>query len=139
MVDPNGGDVGAGSTTKVTAKVRHRFENTELDKPVEATMTGVKSIEPAGSKVPSPASFTYTAGSKPEDAGVVTFRSVSNRGIGETTATFTVGGKELEVSIDGTSTTSALGVSYRTTVKVAKLRLVRQPDGSSLGKAPATT
>jgi hypothetical protein len=131
--------VGADSTTKVSAKVRHRFENTELDKPVEATMTGVKSIEPAGSKVPSPASFTYTAGPKPEDAGIVTFKSVSNRGIGETTATFTVGGKELAVSIDGKSTTSAFGVSYRTAVKVNGLRLARQPDGSYLGSAPATT
>ena len=139
VVDPNGGDVGAGSTTKVTAKVRQRFENAELDKPVEATMTGVKSIEPAGSKVPSPASFTYTAGAQPEDAGIVTFKSVSNRGIGETTSTFTVGGKELDVTIDGRSTTSALGVSYRTTVKVSKLRLARQPDGSYQGSAPATT
>ncbi len=138
-VDPNGGDVGAGSTMTVTAKVRHKFENTELDKPVQATMTGVKSIEPSGTKVPSPATFKYSAGPSPQDAGIVTFKSVSNRGIGETTATFTVGGKELEVTVDGSSTTSALGASYRTTVKVTKLRLARQPDGSYLGSAPATT
>ena len=91
-VDPKGGDVGANSATTVTAKVRQHFENVELDKPVAATMSGIKSIEPSGKKVPSPATFTYTAGAKPKDAGIVTFKSVSNRGIGETTVTFTVGG-----------------------------------------------
>ena len=92
VVDPKGGSVGQDSTTTVTAKVRHRFEGGELDKPVEATVSGVKSIEPAGQKVPAPATFTYTAGSKQGDTGKVTFKSVSNRGIGETTVTFTVGG-----------------------------------------------
>jgi hypothetical protein len=92
VVDPNGGDVGANSATDVTAKVRHKFENVDLDKTVVATMTGVKSIEPNAQKVKAPAKFTYTAGPKPKDAGIVTFKSVSNRGIGETTVTFKVGG-----------------------------------------------
>ena len=92
VVDPAGGDVAANSTTSVTAKVRHKFEGNELNKPVEATVAGVKSIEPAGQRQPAPATFTYTAGPKPGDAGEVTFKSVSNRGIGETTVKFTVGG-----------------------------------------------
>jgi hypothetical protein len=76
----------------VTAKVRQRFEGAELDKPVEASLSGVKLIEPAGQKVPAPATFIYTAGSKDGDKGEVSFKSVSNRGIGETKVTFTVGG-----------------------------------------------
>ncbi len=92
VVAPDGGDVSANSTTSVTAKVRQHFENAELDKAVEATLSGVKSIEPAAKKVPSPATFTYTAGPNPKDAGIVTFKSVSNRGIGEKAVTFTVGG-----------------------------------------------
>jgi hypothetical protein len=92
VVDPAGGDVAANSTTSVTAKVRHRFENKELNKPVEATVAGVKTIEPAGQRQPAPATFTYTAGGKPADTGNVTFKSISNRGIGESTVTFTVGG-----------------------------------------------
>ncbi len=92
VVDPKGGDVAADSKTTVTAKVRHKFDGGELQKPVVATLAGVKAIEPAGQKVPSPASFTYTAGPNPKDKGEVTFKSVSNRGIGETTVTFTVGG-----------------------------------------------
>ena len=92
VVDPEGGDVAANSATSVTATVRHRFDGNELNKPVEATMTGVKSIEPAGQRQPAPATFTYAAGAKPGEAGDVTFKSVSNRGIGETTVKFTVGG-----------------------------------------------
>lgn len=92
VVDPKGGDVAADSKTSVSAKVRHRFDPGELQKPVVATLKGVKSIEPAGQKVPSPATFTYTAGANPKDSGEVTFKSVSNRGIGETSVTFSVGG-----------------------------------------------
>jgi hypothetical protein len=92
VIDPAGGNVAKDSTTTVTAKVRHRFEGNELDKPVKATLSGVKSIEPSGQNVKAPATFTYTAGPKEDDKGTVTFKSVSNRGIGETTVTFTVGG-----------------------------------------------
>jgi hypothetical protein len=92
VVDPAGGDVAANATTSVTAKVRHKFDGNELNKPVEATVAGVTSIEPAGQRQPAPATFTYTAGPKPGDAGEVTFKSVSNRGIGETTVKFIVGG-----------------------------------------------
>lgn len=92
VVDPQGGNVAPDSKTTVTTKVRQKFEASELDKPVEANLSGVKLIEPAGQKVPAPATFTYTAGAKEGDSGEVTFKSVSNRGIGETPVTFTVGG-----------------------------------------------
>jgi len=90
IVDPEGGDVEADSTTDVTAAVRHRFEGNELDKPVEATLAGVTAIEPAGRKQPAPATSIYTAGPNEGDKGDVTFESVSNRGIGKKTVTFTV-------------------------------------------------
>ena len=93
LVDPKGGEVESGSVTDVTAKVRHKIEGNELDKPVEAKLTsGVKTIDPSGSKVKSPAKFRFTAGSDAGDAGGVAFESVSNRGIGQTSVTFTVGG-----------------------------------------------
>jgi hypothetical protein len=92
VVAPAGGNVGASSTTDVVVKVRHRFDGGELDKRVEATMTGTKAIEPAGQRVPAPATFVYTAGPAPGDTGTVTFKSVSNRGIGQSTVTFIVGG-----------------------------------------------
>ncbi len=90
IVDPEGGDVDPDSITDVIAKVRHKFEGNELDKPVEATLVGVKAIDPAGEKQPAPATVGFTAGSKNGDVGEVTFKTVSNRGIGEKTVKFTV-------------------------------------------------
>lgn len=91
---PNGGDVTKDSVTSVTVTVKQKFEGTELDKPVEAvSFSGVKSIDPAaGQKQPAPATFRYTAGSTDGDKGAVTFKSVSNRGIGQTSVQFVVGG-----------------------------------------------
>jgi hypothetical protein len=91
---PNGGDVGKDSVTSVKVTVKQRYEGTELDKPVEAvSFSGVKSIDPAaGQKQPAPATFRYTAGSTDGDKGGVIFKSVSNRGIGQTGVTFVVGG-----------------------------------------------
>jgi hypothetical protein len=90
VATPKGGDVDANSVTEVVAKVRQRFDGNELTKPVVATLTGVKSVDPAGVKQPAPATFKYTAGAKPGAKGELKLESVSNRGIGTTTVTFTV-------------------------------------------------
>jgi hypothetical protein len=88
---PKGGNVAHDSTTDVRVIVRQRYEDVELDKPVTASLdAGPKSIAPAGQALPAPATFTYTAGPKAGDTGVVTFKSVSNRGIGKTSVTFQV-------------------------------------------------
>lgn len=90
---PSGADVAKDSTTQVKVIVRQRYEDAELDKPVVATLdSGPKAIDPAGQALPAPATFTYTAGPKTGDNGVVTFTSTSNRGIGKTSVAFRVGG-----------------------------------------------
>jgi hypothetical protein len=90
LVSPEGGDVEKDSVTTVTAKVKHKVEGNELDKPVEAKLDGVKTIDPAGSKQKAPATFRYTAGSEDGDRGTVQLESVSNRGIGHASVTFTI-------------------------------------------------
>ncbi len=90
IVDPEGGDVDANSVTSVTATVRHIFEGEDLDKPVEATLTGVTSLDPAGEEQQSPATVSYTAGPEVDDVGEIKFESVSNWGIGSKTIKFTV-------------------------------------------------
>ncbi len=135
---PTRADVDPDSTTTLTAKVRHKFEGNELDKAVEATISGVKSIEPASQRVPSPASFTYTAGPDEGDSGDVALTSVSNRGIGKTTVTFTVNAKKLKVAISGKMTTSGFGVSYTTSLDFSDIVLSRQTDGTYAGSGPAT-
>jgi hypothetical protein len=74
--------VRTGSAIPFTASVRHRFEGSDLADPVVATVDpGAGSVTP-DTKVPAPATFTYTA---PDEAGHARVRlvSTSRRGIGE--------------------------------------------------------
>jgi hypothetical protein len=92
LIDPKSKDVEPESVTTITAKVRHKFENAELDKPVEAKLrSGPKAIEPSG-KQKAPATFRYTAGGESGDVGVVDFESASNRGLGSAAAGYSVAG-----------------------------------------------
>jgi hypothetical protein len=101
-VDPDGGDVEPNETKTVTATLRHKIEGTELDKPVEATFSGVKEISPVGEKQPAPASITFTAGPKEGDVGRIAFKSVSNRGIAEKAVIFAVRRLGWKVTFTGT-------------------------------------
>lgn len=138
IVDPEGGEVSPGEVKSVTATLRHKVDGNELDKPVEATLTGVQSLEPAGTSQPAPATVTYTAGPAQGDVGQIAFKSVSNRGIAEKTVTFTVGGESLDVSLKGTMTTSLGGISFSTTIDAPSIVLRRQADGTYAGSGPAT-
>jgi hypothetical protein len=102
IVDPEGGDVEADEVKDVTARLKHKIEGNDLDKPVEALLTGVKSIDPAGQKQPAPATVTYTAGPNENDHGTIAFKSVSNRGIAQKSVTFTVRQAGWKVTFDGT-------------------------------------
>ncbi len=74
-VEPN-------SETRFTANVRHKFEGAELPLPVIATLTGGQvSVAPAGTKVPAPAAFTYTAPDQPGQTATVGLETRSKRGI----------------------------------------------------------
>jgi hypothetical protein len=80
------------SDTPFTATVRHKFEGTELTVPVIATLAdGQVSVDPSGSKVPAPASFTYKAPDKSGQTATVTLETRSRRGIGILTVTFETG------------------------------------------------
>ena len=73
-------------------KTSHVVEGVELDKRVEATLTGEGSIDPAS--LPStPEVINYTAGEKGGDTGTISLVSRSRRGIGTTTLTIKVGDK----------------------------------------------
>ena len=81
---------------------------------------------------------------------IVQLESVSRQGIGRLKLTFHTGTKKLKVSIDGTMTTSAFGVSYTTTVHAKDIVLSQMatspqisPDGVTQtvtfsGGGPAT-
>jgi hypothetical protein len=101
IIDPKSGDVEADEVKDVTATLKHRIEGDELDKPVTATLVGVKSLEPAGQKQPAPATVTFTAGPREGDVGRIAFKSVSNRGIVETEVTYTVHASGWKVTFKG--------------------------------------
>lgn len=73
-----------------TAKPVHQIEQVDLDKPIVATFTGVKSAIPMDQELDPVASMTFTAGSNTGDQGTVNLKSTSNRGIATLTLTFTV-------------------------------------------------
>jgi hypothetical protein len=123
IVDPEGGDVEADEIKDVTATLKHKIEGNDLDKPVEATLTGVKTVEPAGEKQPAPATVTYTAGSEDGDIGKIAFKSVSNRGIAEKTVTFTVRPAAWTVTFDGTDTEAFGPVTNSFTASITDLTI----------------
>lgn len=122
-VDPDGGDVDADSVTDAAATVKHAFEGNELDKPVEAALVGVASIEPAGDRQPAPATVQYTAGPDDGDVGEVTFKTVSNRGIAERTVKFTVRPAAWDVTFLGTDTEVLGPVSNSFSARITDLRI----------------
>ncbi len=121
-IDPGDGDVEADEVKDVTATLKHLIEGNELDKPVVATRTGVKSVEPEGTKQPAPATVRFTAGPRDGDFGEIAFESVSNRGIAKKTVRFTVRSTGWNVAFTGTTTqvaNAALGpelVSLKATI-----------------------
>jgi hypothetical protein len=70
------------SETRFTANVHHKFEGTDLPLPVIATLSdGQVSVNPSGSKVPAPASFTYKAAEEINKSATVNLVTRSKRGV----------------------------------------------------------
>lgn len=138
IVSPEGGDVDRDSDTTVTVKVKHKIEGNELDKPVEPKFDGLKSIEPT-TKQKAPATYHYTAGSADGDRGSVTFESVSNRGIGHRTVTFTVGGGWKVSSVGSlTETVAATGSRHSVQVSFTDVKVIAGKDNALSGSGPIT-
>ncbi len=76
----------------IDVKTRHVVEGVELDKRVEATLSGEGSIDPS-SLPKTPEKINYTAGEKGGDTGTISLVSRSRRGIGNTTLTIKVANK----------------------------------------------
>ncbi len=89
--------VQTNSDTPFTATVRHKFEGGELQVPVIATLSdGQVSVNPSGTKVPAPATFTYTAPVENNKTATVNLVTRSKRGIANLDVKFKTGGPGLE-------------------------------------------
>ena len=130
-------EVGTGSSTEFEVGTGHRFDQ-KVTALIKATLDGKESLEPK--EVPKPpGTLTYVAPGEDDQTAIVDLISTSKQGIGRQRLLFHTSDEKLKVSINGTMTTSALGVSYTTTVAVSGIMLTKQSDGSFLGSAPVTT
>jgi len=128
-------DVEKGSSTVFQIAVDHRFGQAVSAK-IKVELDGKESIAPK--EVASTGSLTYVApNDKGQDANVL-LTSTSRQGIGRLKLTFHTGQKKLKVSIDGTMTTSALGVSYKTTLHIKDLLLTMTSETPKLSSDGAT-
>ncbi len=130
-VRPSPGDttVTTGSQTQVKVTVHHWVDKADVALPVKATLTGVKTIDPAGQPVTSPATFTFTAG-PPNSKGEVEYKVVSRRGIGSATRTFKVNGN-LSLDITGTLKMNAAGIwIYNLRIAGTDIQLTAADDGT---------
>ncbi|HEY7370684.1 MAG TPA: hypothetical protein VIF57_00805 [Polyangia bacterium] len=89
-VNPGSEMVDKNAQVMLTAQPFQKIEQANFNAAVVATLTGVQSVSPQGQPVAAPAMFTYVAGSKFKDQGVVSLKSTSKRGIGTGSATYTV-------------------------------------------------
>ena len=70
------------------AAPRSKFDGTPTGGTVKADLTGDGSLDPAGTKVPADAKFTYVAPDGKDKKGSVAFEARSKRGIGKATLAF---------------------------------------------------
>lgn len=91
IIDKPSANVSPHEQVHVTATARHKIEEVDLPEPIVATLSGPASLNPQNQPVDGPgAAFDYVAGEE-GDSGTVEFKSTSRRGIGTTSATYTVG------------------------------------------------
>lgn len=78
------------STSTFTARVRHKFEGTELKGPLTASLSGDQSVDPR-EKTEAPARYSYVAGQKPEATATVNLETRSKRGVAKKSIDFAIG------------------------------------------------
>jgi hypothetical protein len=116
QVEPPGKLVDPGSETEITATIKHKAFDEDVERDVKATLDGTKEVDPLDTPDRARRPFTYTATDSQEGEGTITFRSVSNRGIAERTETYRVE-LRLLLDVDGSVRYSETGVNARGTLK----------------------
>jgi hypothetical protein len=134
-VSPDSRDVEPNEELEIEVKVKHKVTDEELRKKVKATLNGVKTVEPPQIDQ-APGTFTYTAGPNDGDSGGITFKSTSNRGIGEKTVTYTVS-HEWSLDIDAHVSQEFIAFSYDLDIVVTGLTISPVTDGAVLGSGNA--
>jgi hypothetical protein len=130
-------DVVKGSATEFEVGLRQRF-GTSIAASIQAELDGKDTLTPGSIEKP-PGSLSYVAPDEDGQDAIVRLTSTSKQGIGKLNLGFHTGARSLAVTITGTMTTTAAGVSYVTTVSIPKMVLTKQSDGTYMGTGPVAT
>lgn len=82
----------------LTVDARHKFDGSQVKGPITPIFSGTQSLSPT-SPVDPGASLTFVAGDQAGDAGTISLRQTSRRGIGTKDVTFTVGSSGLQLRV----------------------------------------
>jgi hypothetical protein len=133
VVEPPGKQVDPGSKTEIAVTIEHKAFDDEVKRDIRATLEGTEEVDPLDEPVPAAATFTYTATTESRGQGVITFRSVSNRGIAERTETYVVE-QQLLLDAVGSLTVVLGGMKVRWTYRGSGLKVSLVP-----GESPDAT
>lgn len=113
-----------GEKVDLTVKALGKFDGQEIAKPIVATFTGTKSLDPTDRPVDEPAKFSFEAGDKKDDKGTIDLKQVSNRGIGRRQVVYTVALATFSVEVVQKLHQDLGLVTYDTTIHLAPVDLV---------------
>jgi hypothetical protein len=74
-----------------------KIDGNDIDAPIKGTFSGKDKLDPDGQPQDPPVSFTFTAGSDPDDKGTIQLEQVGVRGIGKKTLEFTVKSSDFKI------------------------------------------
>jgi hypothetical protein len=122
----------------LTVEAIHKFTGDKVDAPITATFAGTKSLDPKDQPVAPPAKYSFEAGDKKDDKGTIDLKQTSKRGIGLRQIVFTVDVPTLQVSIEAKVHQDLAGNVYDTVIRLKKVDLTSDPDGTSTATATVT-
>jgi hypothetical protein len=137
QVNPDSKTVNPDEKVSLTVEARHKFDGSQVPGKITAKFSGKASLEPQGTPVEAPATFTFTAGRDQGDTGTITLEQKSRRGIGKKTVEYKVEGiDQATISISGSLIYhSPYFFRELHTEMVAPATLKRQSDGKLRGTA----
>lgn len=122
-------EVDVGEVVEFDVEARQHFDGADIERPVTATFSGIDSIDPSGTLVDTPATFTFTAGSSQGDKGTIQLEQKSRRGIGRKTLEFEVGGSVVVTVTASGDFEHASGVDAHGAIEIPPTSLEPVEDG----------
>jgi hypothetical protein len=106
------------ATAIITAQPKSKVDGWPVGGTVKATLSGESAVDPAGTKVPSVARFTYTAPNQKDKTGTVSLEERSKRGVAKADVSFNTNSTSYEAvggldEFQGTGTICSLSQPFR--------------------------